>query len=47
MYPQIYFKHNEGFKKVILGNSLMIQWLGLSAFPAVTQVQSLVRELRS
>ena len=25
----------------------MVQWLGLSAFPAVAQVQSLVRELRS
>ena len=28
-------------------NSLAVQWLGLSAFPAVAQVRSLVRELRS
>ena len=25
----------------------MVQWLGLGAFPAVAQVRSLVRELRS
>ena len=29
------------------GNSLAVQWLGLGAFTAVAQVQSLVRELRS
>ena len=28
-------------------NSLAAQWLGLSTFSAVTQVSSLVRELRS
>ena len=28
-------------------SSLVIQWLGLSAFTAVTQVQYLVRELRA
>ena len=28
------------------GNSLVVQWLGLSAFTAVAQVQSLVRELK-
>ena len=31
----------------ILGNSLEVQWLGLSAFTAMAQVQSLVGELRS
>ena len=30
-----------------LGNSLEAHWLGLSAFTAGTQVQSLVGELRS
>ena len=30
-----------------LGNSLVVQWLGLSAFIVGAQVQSLVRELRS
>ena len=30
-----------------LGNSLAVQWLGLTAFSAVARVQSLVRELRS
>ena len=29
------------------GNSLAVQWLGLGAFTAVTQVESLVWELRS
>ena len=29
------------------GNSLVVQWLGLRAFTAVAQVQSLVGELRS
>ena len=29
------------------GSSLVVQWLGLSAFTAVTQVQHLVRELRA
>ena len=29
------------------GNSLAVQWLGLSTFTALAQVQSLVRELRS
>ena len=32
---------------MVAGNSLSVQWLGLSAFTAVAQVQSLVRELRS
>ena len=31
----------------ILGNSLAVQWLGLSTFTAVARVQSVVRELRS
>ena len=30
-----------------MGNSLVVQWLGLSAFTAAAQVQSLVGELRS
>ena len=30
-----------------MGNSLVVQWLGLSAFPVVAQVQYLVGELRS
>ena len=34
-------------KEVKDGNSLVVQWLGLSAFTAVGQVQSLVRELGS
>ena len=34
-------------KQRTLGNSLAVQWLGLGAFTAVAQVQSLVRELRS
>ena len=29
------------------GNSLVVQWLGLSTFTASVQVQSLVEELRS
>ena len=33
------------FKNV--GNPLVVQWLGLSAFTAMARVQSLVRELRS
>ena len=32
---------------LINGNSLAVQWLGLGAFTALAQVQSLVRELRS
>ena len=31
----------------ISGNSLAVQWLGLGAFTAGVQVQSLIRELRS
>ena len=34
-------------KKLTLGNSLKVQGLGLAAFTAEAQVQSLVRELRS
>ena len=34
-------------KKLRLRNSLVAQWLGLKAFTAGAQVQSLVRELRS
>ena len=35
------------FKMGMSGNSLVVQWLGLSAFTARAWVQSLVRELRS
>jgi len=34
-------------KKKVWGNSLAVQWLGLSAFTEVALVQSLVGELRS
>ena len=34
-------------KNGIDGSSLVVQWLGLSAFTAGAQVQSLVREMRS
>ena len=34
-------------KHLQTGNSLVVQWLGLCAFTARAQVQSLVRELRS
>ena len=34
-------------KKISLRNSLVVQWLGLSAFTPWAQVQSLVGELRS
>ena len=37
--------YNEFFKN--LGSSLVVQWLGLSAFTAMAWVQSLVWELRS
>ena len=38
---------NKNYEKYIWGNSLVVQWLGLGAFTAVAQVQSLVGELRS
>ena len=34
-------------KNTELGNSLVVQWLGLSAFTAVGQVPFLARDLRS
>ena len=34
-------------KFITVGNSLAVQWLGLSTFTAVARVQSLVGELRS
>ena len=40
-----YTKKRE--KNPNMGNSLVVQWLALIAFTAGTQVQSLVRELRS
>ena len=33
--------------KIFLGNSLVVQWLGLGAFTAMAWVQTLVGELRS
>ena len=39
--------HTFNIKELRFGNSLAVQWLGLSAFTAVAQVQSLVGELRS
>ena len=43
------FKRQQSLKlnPEVLGKSLAIQWLGLEAFTAGAQVQSLVRELRS
>ena len=41
------FRDHSSFKNVNIGNSLVVQWLGLGIFTAVAQVQSLVRELRS
>ena len=35
------------FNKIIIGNSLAVQWLALSVFTAGARVQSLVGELRS
>ena len=35
------------YQNFIPGNSLAVQWLGLSAFTAGAQVQSLMGELRS
>ena len=40
-------KQIEYVKTTSPRNSLEVQWLGLSAFTAGAQVQSLVRELRS
>ena len=42
-----YEKHVVPQKLKHKGNSLAVQWLGLGAFTAVAQVQSLVGELRS
>ena len=35
------------FKSVTVGSSLVASWLGFRAFTAMTQVRSLVREVRS
>ena len=43
-YP---FKQSLGFKNITGWNFLVVQWLGLGAFTAMAQVQSLVGELRS
>ena len=37
----------KNIKKSVKRNSLVIQWLGLSAFTARAQMQPLVRELRA
>ena len=37
--------YSEVIKNVNIGCSLVVQWLGLHAFTAMTQVQSLVGEL--
>ena len=42
--PLIFF--NTFLKIYFLGNSLVVQWLGLGAFTTVARVQSLVRERR-
>lgn len=34
-------------KKIIIGNSATVKWLGFGAFTALTQVQSLVGKQRS
>ena len=39
--------HKSTFSKEDVGNSLAVQWLGLGAFSAGTQVRSLVGELKS
>ena len=36
-----------GYYRKLSGNSLVVQWLGLGAFTAGAQVQSLAGELRS
>ena len=40
-------KHNLLLFKINVRNSLAVQWLGLSAYTATTQVQFLAGELRS
>ena len=40
-------KYKGDIKTADLGNSLVVQWLGLCAFTARAQVRSLVGELRS
>ena len=47
-YPQLHTLHSGNIKNfMILGDSLALQWLGLSISTAVAWVQSLVGELRS
>ena len=41
------FTADSVFKSQSMGNSLAVQWLGLGAFTAGAQVQSLLGELRS
>ena len=50
MYPeasQLFLRSGKPNWKANAGNSLVDQWLGLGAFTATAQVQSLVGELRS
>jgi len=47
-YLQLHTLHSGNIKNfMILGDSLAVQWLGLSTSTAVARVQSLVGELRS
>ena len=43
----LHFTSVESWITKRLGNSLVVQWLGLCAFISMTRVQSLVEELRS
>ena len=43
-FQKAYYYYNL-HEIVLLGNSLMVQWLTLHAFPVGAQVQSIVREL--
>ena len=50
MYPeasQLFLRSGKPNWKANAGNSLVDRWLGLGAFTATAQVQSLVGELRS
>ena len=40
-------ENNQPNKQKMSGNSLAVQWLGLRAFSALVQVQSLVGKLQS
>ena len=44
---QCFFRHKHFSIKKLTGNSLGVQWLGLSTFTAMSHVQSTVGEIRS